>query len=648
MWLLSTDRAELHFFPSPDAVTGGYAILSHTWGNNEQTFQDTQALRDQCAETGRNPRDLSTVKVRECCILAERHGYRWVWDDTCCIDKTSSSELSEAINSMFHWYSCAEVCYAHMEGVESECDLKAPRSAFRQARWHTRGWTLQELIAPFAVIFVSQDWKIIGTKLELADLLEEITGVWRGVLVRQTRVSDVSVGERISWASRRHTTRVEDEAYSLMGLFNVTIPTIYGEGRRAFQRLQHEIMKHSFDTTLFAWDDWVGNGTFARAEGLSRHQFFDPNSETYASYLLAPSPAMFTKMFKQSVKHTPSSTNPLQPYLDWQWEDASLVRSIIGLDLLELTERGQKGAPGLEGGESSRTRRQFGPFRRVELPAFSLTSYGMQCRFPIIESDGFAVVVLLCETRLEHLGLLIHPCKDRVQDTFRKKYCTRRGWRTPSDEHIILRLVSLGADLYNLKLFGKPVTAEWRDIFIADSPPPVERDVALHPSYRLHSISPSPPFRLPHWLIGRMTRMGMELGTVHVESKPVDGKPLQAAVVFRDLELTGESIVLMLGTCIQSPGLGISQHWAKAVSLSLTDSIEGLDDFSHDCSEHHIVGWPRWTKEFGNPDRTVKLSFSRCHTNPESTLVVHIELEGSVYSAMKASKGVILPSRDSL
>ena len=160
MWLLSTDRAELHFFPTPEAVTGGYAILSHTWGDNEQTFQDTQAIRDKCKETGQNPRDLATSKVHECCILAERHGYRWVWDDTCCIDKTSSSELSEAINSMFHWYSFVEVCYAHVEGVsgvKSRHDLEAPRSAFRNARWHTRGWTLQELIAPFVVIFVSQD-----------------------------------------------------------------------------------------------------------------------------------------------------------------------------------------------------------------------------------------------------------------------------------------------------------------------------------------------------------------------------------------------------------------------------------------------------------------------------------------------------------
>ncbi len=321
MWLLSTDRAELHFFISPEAVTGGYAILSHTWGNNEQTFQDTQALRDKCMATGQNPRDLSTDKVRECCILVERHGYQWVWDDTCCIDKTSSSELSESINSMFHWYSCAEVCYAHMEGVESDCDLKAPGSAFRKARWHTRGWTLQELIAPFIVIFVSQDWEIIGMKLELAELLEEITGVWRGVLVCETRVSDVSVGERISWASRRNTTRVEDEAYSLMGLFNVTIPTIYGDGRRAFQRLQHEIMKQSSDTTLFAWDNVVEDGTFTLAEQLKNHHFFDTNHETYASYLLAPSPAMFKKMFGQSLKHTPSSTNLLEPYLEWQWKD---------------------------------------------------------------------------------------------------------------------------------------------------------------------------------------------------------------------------------------------------------------------------------------------------------------------------------------
>ncbi len=307
----------------------------------------------------------------------------------------------------------------------------------------------------------------------------------------------------------------------------------------------------------------------------------------------------------------------------------------------DLTECGK-----VPGRQHSR-RRQFGPFRRVELPVFSATGYGMKCRFPIIESDGLTIAVLLCETRSEHLGLILHPSKDRLQDTYRKKYCTGRAWKTPSGKPVILRLVSLGRDFYNLRIFDKPVTAEWRKIVIVDSPPPIDRDATLTLSYRLHNISPHPPFRLPHWLIGRMSLMGMELGTLHLDSEPADGKPLQAAAVFRDLEVTGESIVLMLGTCIQPLSHRPPQRWAKAIPVSLTGSIQGLDDFSHDCLDHHVDGWPCWTKEFGDSDRTVKLSFSRYRMNPESgTFVVHIELEGSVYTAMKAAKNVVLPPRD--
>ena len=312
-------------------------------------------------------------------------------------------------------------------------------------------------------------------------------------------------------------------------------------------------------------------------------------------------------------------------------------------DVANLMTFGQK-TPKSEHERSPRG--QFGPFQRVEMPTFSLTSYGMKCRFPVIESDGVMIIALMCETRSEHLGLLLHPSEGRAQDAYRKKYHTGRGWRVPSSgEPIILRLVSLGADFYNLRLFGKAVMAEWRDIVIADSPPPFERDAILNPLYHLHGVSPSPPFRIPHWLIGRMALMGMELGTLHLESEPVDGKPLQAAAVFRDLEVTGESIVLMLGTCTESPGH--LSHWAKAMPLSPTDPIEGMDNFSHDCSEHHIDAWPqRWAKGFGDTSRTIKLSFSRCRLNLETTFVVHIELEGDVYMAMKARKNAILPSRD--
>lgn len=102
MWLLSTDRAELHFFPGVDAIPhGGYAILSHVWGTDEQKFQDLRSISERCKETGENPRDLMGPKIKGCCLLAAQHGLHWIWIDTGCIDKTSSAELSEAINSMF-------------------------------------------------------------------------------------------------------------------------------------------------------------------------------------------------------------------------------------------------------------------------------------------------------------------------------------------------------------------------------------------------------------------------------------------------------------------------------------------------------------------------------------------------------------------
>ena len=258
MWLLSTDRAELHFFSTIRAAQAvGFAILSHVWGDQEQTFRDTEAIRLECAGFDINPRDRSSEKVHMCCIIAERYGHKWIWNDTCCIDKTSSSELSEAINSMYTLYECAEVCYAYLEDVPPDCrpSLGADAgNAFVQSRWFRRGWTLQELIAPAEVVFLSRDWDLLGTKAALAGLLQHITRIPQTVLTHVEEVSQVSVARRMSWAAGRMTTRPEDEAYSLMGIFDVNMPTIYGEGRKAFQRLQEEIMRRTPDTTLFAWE----------------------------------------------------------------------------------------------------------------------------------------------------------------------------------------------------------------------------------------------------------------------------------------------------------------------------------------------------------------------------------------------------------
>ena len=133
MWLLNTARAELKFFSTPESVPGGYAILSHVWDALEQTFQDLQALHAQCASDGTNPRDLVCDKIRNFCILAENGGNEWAWADMCCIDKTSSTELSEAIASMYRYYSLADVCYVYLRDVPtaSQRDLHAPKSNFR-------------------------------------------------------------------------------------------------------------------------------------------------------------------------------------------------------------------------------------------------------------------------------------------------------------------------------------------------------------------------------------------------------------------------------------------------------------------------------------------------------------------------------------
>ena len=255
MWLLNTTRAELKFFSTPESVPGGYAILSHVWGKDEQTFQDLQALRAQCAANGTNPRDLVCDKIREFCILVERYGHKWGWADMCCIDKTSSTELSEAITAMYRYYSLADICYVYLRDVPtaSPGDLRAPDSAFRKSRWHKRGWTLQELIAPPFVVFVSKTWELLGAKADLAGLLEEITRIPIAVLKLDKTPSDYCVAARMSWAATRRTTRPEDEAYCLMGIFRIFMPPLYGEGRNAFLRLQEEIMTQVEDPSIFVW-----------------------------------------------------------------------------------------------------------------------------------------------------------------------------------------------------------------------------------------------------------------------------------------------------------------------------------------------------------------------------------------------------------
>jgi hypothetical protein len=219
-----------------------YAILSHTWGSSaeEVTFQDL------INGTGKDKAGYR--KIHFCADQAQRHGLQYFWIDTCCIDKANGAELAEAINSMFRWYKDASRCYVYLSDVSvarseqnDPSSSSAWESAFRKSRWFTRGWTLQELLAPNEVQFFDEDGKLLGDKTSLWQWIHEITGIAIPAL-RGDPLGRFSVEERFEWAKSRQTTRDEDCAYSMLGIFAVFIPPIYGEGKaNALRRLRREI-----------------------------------------------------------------------------------------------------------------------------------------------------------------------------------------------------------------------------------------------------------------------------------------------------------------------------------------------------------------------------------------------------------------------
>ncbi|KAI4204538.1 MAG: hypothetical protein LQ350_001088 [Teloschistes chrysophthalmus] len=224
-----------------------YVVLSHTWGasGQEVTLQDFQSLSGE-RQTGR----AGYAKIRFCSDQAASDGHQYIWIDTCCIDKTNSVELTEAINSMFRWYREAARCYVYLSDVKvGESQNNDWRNDFMKSRWFTRGWTLQELLAPKSVEFFSSDGVRLGDKTSLEGEIHRITGIAVDAL-RGRSLSDFSVSERMAWATKRTTTRKEDEAYSLLGIFDVNMPLIYGERERALARLMEEIDRSLQDPSM--------------------------------------------------------------------------------------------------------------------------------------------------------------------------------------------------------------------------------------------------------------------------------------------------------------------------------------------------------------------------------------------------------------
>ena len=274
MRLLNTSNLKLYEFHDKDIPH--YAILSHTWTRQEVSLQ---MLEDPNSKTL-----AGYTKIKRCCELALSEGWKYAWIDTCCIDKTSSADLSEAINAMYGWYERAQVCYVYLADVS----VAKWNEKFRISRWFLRGWTLQELLAPPTVVFYSREWKEIGTKWSLRDEVSRATGITHHQMIDHKRVN---VATKMSWAALRETTRIEDTAYSLLGLFDINMPLLYGEGDKAFIRLQHEILQtQAHDESIFAWVD----------------------STTYHCGLLARSPAAFALSGDiMSVKNPNSHVKPL-------------------------------------------------------------------------------------------------------------------------------------------------------------------------------------------------------------------------------------------------------------------------------------------------------------------------------------------------
>ena len=244
MRLLNTTTLKFReFFDSEDPK---YLILSHRWGKDEVSYQQM--------ESGNVPDGEGIAKIRRFCQLVAQKGTEWCWVDTCCIDKKSSAELTEAINSMYRWYSNAQECIVYLRDVQKWNHARG----IQKSEWFTRGWTVQELLAPRLATFFDREWSQLGTRMELLydivvaahiDTASVEEGIW----------SQQSVARKMSWFAHRQTSRIEDLAYSMLGIFNINMPLIYGEGSNAFRRLQIEIVNSTDDESIFAWDPWKSN-----------------------------------------------------------------------------------------------------------------------------------------------------------------------------------------------------------------------------------------------------------------------------------------------------------------------------------------------------------------------------------------------------
>lgn len=246
---INTGIWELKGFPEDEFPE--YCILSHRWGPGDSEVTYQELIDSDIFWKRQTQQKTGYRKIQYACSTTRDYQKDWLWCDTCCIDKTSSAELSEAINSMYQWYQNSSLCIAYLSDYPSE---KVPN--FDKSEWFERAWTLQELIAPPKVVFFDKDWNpSFGKKHDdhMVDAIARRTRIDKQALLSEKRLEKFSVAQRMSWAADRKATRSEDIAYSLLGIFDVNMPMLYGEGKKAFVRLQEEIMQRNADQSIFVW-----------------------------------------------------------------------------------------------------------------------------------------------------------------------------------------------------------------------------------------------------------------------------------------------------------------------------------------------------------------------------------------------------------
>ncbi|KAL4069896.1 hypothetical protein V8B97DRAFT_2049062 [Scleroderma yunnanense] len=235
--------------------TTAYTILSHWWNEQEVNYDEMVELV-KTEENDEIRQRFGYKVILGSCEQAKRDGCKWLWVDICCIDKCSSADLSEVINSTYRWYEKSRVCYAYLHDVRGS---SLPVDCWGDRVTTMDGWVrtrclvslTHKMIAPNNVQFFNNDWQPIGNKRTFSYILSRITRVPQHILRYGLSSNSPCVVQIMLWAANRTTTRVEDGAYSLLGLLDVNMPALYGEGKKAFHPLQLDIIRTSNDQSIF-------------------------------------------------------------------------------------------------------------------------------------------------------------------------------------------------------------------------------------------------------------------------------------------------------------------------------------------------------------------------------------------------------------